>query len=325
MTRPVIRWGPVRDCEVILRAERTDARIQRKRFGVTAEVSGDLGLAVAPGIHADSHARRPIVVEGVASVYAFHVLLFPAHAGADGHVLAGTPRILREDRMVEGGGLEVQKSKFSAILAQEDRYAPVRAFRHTRDIEFRVINVVATSCWAAVPHLERCVRAIGNQSIVQRSLQRVVWIEADAIYCSCGVDRNSRTRPKLGAVIVRAVITVPKTQGVLPKEVEHLLGIEVQAVVVSYGVFVVAETLAHVLPTQRVSGGGAFRTEHWRPTRIPLNPVGNYVGVRESGRVAEVVVAPGPGGIEQPGRAKRAVIASSNVASAILQLVERCL
>ena len=110
----------------------------------------------------------------------------------------------------------------------------------------------------------------------------------------------------------------------LPKEVEHLLGIEVQSVVVSRGVFEVAETLAHVLPTQRVSGGGAFRTEHWRPTRIPLNPVDNYVGVRESGRVVEVVVAPSPGSIEQPGRGKRAVVASSNVAGSVLKFIEGC-
>src|SRR5207247_8160152 len=105
-----------------------------KCFGVTAEVSGDLGLAVAPGIHADSHARRPIVVEGVASVYARHVLLFPAQAAADGHVLAGTPRILREDRMVAGGRLEVQKSKFPTILAYEGRNTAIRALVHARNI-----------------------------------------------------------------------------------------------------------------------------------------------------------------------------------------------
>ena len=134
MPRSVIRRYPQGRGEIELRTERTDTGVQRERFGVTAEVSGDLGLAVAPGIHTDADTRRPVVGESIASVYAFHLLLFPAQAAVDGHVLAGTPRILREDRVVAGGRLEVQVSKFPTSLEQESAYAAIRTIAEARDI-----------------------------------------------------------------------------------------------------------------------------------------------------------------------------------------------
>ena len=123
---------------------------------------------------------------------------------------------------------------------------------------------------------------------------------------------------------MRPVIPVPDAQGVLPEEVEHLLGVEVQSVVVSRGVFVVAQALAGELATQWVCRGGAVWIEEWRSTRVPLGIVSNLVEAWSERRIAQVVVAPSPGSIEQPGRGKRAVVASSNVAGAILQFVEGC-
>src|ERR1700682_6004227 len=99
------------------------------------------------------------------------MLLFPADAGIDGHVLVRRPVVLREDRVVEGGGLEVEESKFPTILPQVDRNAAVGAFRHTRNIELCVIGVDATIRiefpGASVAHLERGVCAIRGQGSQQ--------------------------------------------------------------------------------------------------------------------------------------------------------------
>src|SRR6266699_164425 len=127
MTRSVIWSHPVGCGEIILRAERTDGYIQWKRLSKAAEIGGDLCLPVAPGVYTNSHAWRPVVVEGIGNVSPGYLLLFPAHASVEGNVLTRRPVVLREHRVISRSGLEVQQPKLPTILAQKGRNTTVRA------------------------------------------------------------------------------------------------------------------------------------------------------------------------------------------------------
>src|SRR5262249_37657066 len=96
VTGAVRRWHPIRISKIKFCAERTDGHIQRDGFVVAAEIGKDLGLAVAPRIHAHANARRPVVGERIVRVHAVQVLLLPAQAGIDGDVLVDGPAVLRE-------------------------------------------------------------------------------------------------------------------------------------------------------------------------------------------------------------------------------------
>src|SRR5882762_233538 len=248
VTRSVSRRHPVRVGKVVFRAKGSDCNVQRERLGIPAEVSGNFCLAVTPGIHADSHARGPVVVEGVTGVYAFHLLLLPAQAGIDGEVLARRPIILHKHRMVVGPSFEIQLSEFPTGLAQVYADAAVgttiRAAGVTKpgDVEFRCKSATDAGTPSASTELKGRVGAIGLECRIDGCL---VWIgRSEESILEDRVNRDVRTGPQLGAVIVPAIIAVPERHVVRPQEVEGLGGVGVDAIVLAGGAFVVTETLA---------------------------------------------------------------------------------
>src|SRR5205823_11750845 len=103
---------------------------------------------------------------------------------------------------------------------------------------------------------------------------------------------------------------------------ERLRSINVEAVVVSRGVFQRSGESAALpleLSAQVVVWRGAERKEVRRSAGSALHVVGDVVYVRRKRFVAEVIVAPGPGSIQQPRRSQRTVVAHDKVACAVLQ------
>src|ERR1022692_1009835 len=120
------------------------------------------------------------------------MLLFPSQAGVNGDVLVGTPRILREDRVVEGRGLEVQVSELSTYLKQINSHAPVAAIR-VREAGNSQFGHAAEPTAGA--ELECRIHAVGYESLLQG------WNVCG--HCSgCGVDRDLRAGSCLVPIIV---------------------------------------------------------------------------------------------------------------------------
>src|SRR3954451_15017511 len=107
---------------------------------------------------------------------------------------------------------------------------------------------------------------------------------------------------------MRTVEAVSETNVVFTKKAERFRGIKLQPVRVAGSVFEVAETLAEELPAQRIARGQAVRVERRCSARQPLYTIGHAVHIGRCRRVIQVVVAPGPGCIDQPGRSERTVV-----------------
>src|SRR5207253_2440596 len=99
---------------------------------------------------------------------------------------------------------------------------------------------------------------------------------------------------------------------VLTQLIHHFLRIEAHAPIISLRVFIVAKTLTVVDASQ------------WRPqgpesTRAVPRPciVGNLEDVRRAGSFIQIVVAPGEGGVDQPCRRNRTVIAQNPISGSV--------
>ena len=96
-----------------------------------------------------------------------HVLLLPAQASVNGHVLVKTPRILRKDRVVVGLSREVQVPELSTDLEETDAYAAIGAVRLAGDSHFGHATVRGSGA-----QVEFGGGAVGNQLRLQARIYR---------------------------------------------------------------------------------------------------------------------------------------------------------